>query len=78
MRKFNRMMNKRKLTVVPGGEDTRSTTVPGTGSRADKDEAQLLGELDKVLDKISSNGMASLTPAERRILDEASRKYRQN
>jgi hypothetical protein len=52
--------------------------VPGTGSPADKDEAQLLGELDKVLDKISSNGMASLTPAERRILDEASRKYRQN
>jgi membrane associated rhomboid family serine protease len=78
MRKFNRMMNRRKLTVVPGGEDTRARTVPGTGSPADKDEAQLLGELDKVLDKISSNGMASLTPAERRILDEASRKYRQN
>jgi membrane associated rhomboid family serine protease len=79
MRKFKKTMNKRKLTVVPGGEQP----APAPPARAvrrprDKDEAQLLGELDRVLDKISSDGMASLTAAERRLLDEVSKKYRQN
>jgi hypothetical protein len=30
-------------------------------------------EVDRVLDKISEKGIASLTPAERRFLDEVSR-----
>lgn len=33
-------------------------------------------ELDDVLDKISHHGIESLTPAERRVLDDASRKMR--
>lgn len=33
-------------------------------------------ELDRVLDKISANGIESLTPDERRFLDEASRRKR--
>jgi membrane associated rhomboid family serine protease len=78
MRKFKKMMNRRKLTVVPGGEDTQTPSARSGPAPRDKEEAQLLGELDKVLDKISSDGMASLTPAERRLLDEASRKFRQN
>jgi membrane associated rhomboid family serine protease len=79
MRTFKKMMNRRKLTVVPGGDDTQSRGARTTSAPPrDKDEAQMLGELDKVLDKISSDGMASLTPAERRLLDEASRKFRQN
>jgi hypothetical protein len=31
-----------------------------------------------VLEKISTDGMSSLTPAERRLLDDVSRRYRQN
>ncbi|MBL9199643.1 MAG: rhomboid family intramembrane serine protease [Opitutaceae bacterium] len=33
--------------------------------------AELRAEVDRILDKITSEGLASLTPAERRLLDEA-------
>jgi hypothetical protein len=33
-------------------------------------------ELDKVLDKISRHGLTSLTPGERRLLEEMSRQLR--
>jgi hypothetical protein len=42
------------------------------------EEARLLGELDRVLDKISASGMSSLTAAERKLLDDVSRRYRHN
>jgi hypothetical protein len=38
----------------------------------------MLDEVDAVLDKISTKGMASLTADERKLLDEMSRRYRQN
>jgi hypothetical protein len=38
----------------------------------------MLDDVDRVLDKISTQGMASLTPEERKLLDEMSRRYRQN
>ncbi len=41
-------------------------------------EDHVLDDLDRVLDKISEEGMASLSPEERRLLDEVSRRYRQN
>jgi hypothetical protein len=34
-------------------------------------------EVDRVLDKISEQGIASLTPAERRFLDEVSKQKKQ-
>jgi rhomboid family protein len=37
-----------------------------------------LDEIDRVLDKISDKGMASLTADERKLLDEVSRRYRNN
>lgn len=36
------------------------------------------GDLDRVLDKISRHGLNSLTPAEKRLLEEASRQLRAN
>jgi hypothetical protein len=38
----------------------------------------MLDEVDRVLDKISAQGMSSLTRAERRLLDEVSRSRRSN
>ena len=35
-------------------------------------------EVDRVLDKISQRGISSLTPAERRFLDEVARKKKQD
>ena len=35
-------------------------------------------EVDRVLDKISEKGIASLTPAERRFLDEVAKQKKQD
>lgn len=43
-----------------------------------KREEALLDDVDRILDKISQTGLHSLTPEERRVLDEASRRYRTN
>jgi len=75
MRQFRRMMTKRRLTVVPGGPE--SPDRPGPAAATGQDAA-MLDQLDRVLDKISSSGMTSLTAAERKLLDDASRRYRQN
>ncbi|HEX6940792.1 MAG TPA: rhomboid family intramembrane serine protease [Longimicrobiales bacterium] len=72
--RLKRALPKRKLTVVPGGSAASKPPAPPRR----KDEERLLDEVDRVLDKISSSGLASLTPEERRILDEVSRRYRRN
>ncbi|MCE9544666.1 MAG: rhomboid family intramembrane serine protease [Planctomycetia bacterium] len=41
----------------------------------DDDEAELKAEVDRILEKISQHGEASLTAAERRKLEDASRRY---
>jgi membrane associated rhomboid family serine protease len=46
---------------------------PGPGPREVDPQA---AEIDRVLDKISARGIASLTPEERRFLDEVSKKKR--
>jgi membrane associated rhomboid family serine protease len=74
--------SRKKLSVVPGRNDEPARpepSAPGQRSQpSSADEAQLLGELDRVLDKISASGMSSLTPAERKLLDDVSRRYRHN
>lgn len=40
-------------------------------------DAATLAEVDRVLDKISAGGLASLTPEERRFLDAMSRRFQQ-
>lgn len=78
---MRKMMNRRKLRVVP--DDKPPPPAPRTGpppSRrrpgASADEEKLLDELDRVLEKISTQGMSSLTAQERRLLDEVSKRYR--
>ncbi len=73
--------SRKKLSVVPGRpeppreqREPASTVAPPSSA----EEARLLGELDRVLDKISASGMGSLTPAERKLLDDVSRRYRHN
>lgn len=65
---------RRKLKVIPGQAQTLKRDEP----RRRRNEAEVLDEVDKVLDKISTHGMASLTADERKLLDEVSRRYRQN
>jgi hypothetical protein len=65
------------LTVTRGGVTDRSPGRPPSmvGRR---DEERLLDEVDRVLDKISREGIAALTPEERKLLDDVSRRYRSN
>lgn len=65
----------KNLTVVSGREPPPA---PRAAPRRRQDDEGLLDDLDRVLDKISTHGIASLTPEERRLLDDASRRYKQN
>ena len=51
------------------------TTFGGSGSLL---ACRLVDILDRVLDKISAEGLSSLTASERRFLDEVSRKKKQS
>lgn len=72
--RVKKMVARRKFKVVRGG------SVLKTDERRPlrRDEDRMMDEVDRVLDKISTRGMASLTPEERQLLDEVSRRYRQN
>jgi hypothetical protein len=54
---------------APGG-------VGGGGKPRAAPDARAHAEIDRVLDKISANGLESLTPAERKFLTEMSRRMR--
>jgi len=47
------------------------------GPRRRGADAKVLEEVDRVLDKISAGGLSSLTPDERRFLDEMSKRFKQ-
>ncbi|MEQ9569713.1 MAG: rhomboid family intramembrane serine protease [Longimicrobiales bacterium] len=70
----------RPLAIVPR-EIVRSrsgTSDSDEGREPPADESAVLDEVDRVLDKISAEGMASLTREERALLDEVSRRRRMN
>jgi membrane associated rhomboid family serine protease len=69
---------RRRLAIVPREERAdphRATTAPG---RRPREDAALYDRVDAVLDKISAEGMGSLTPDELRLLDEVSKRHRSN
>ncbi len=66
-----------RVVMVQSGaseEPERRTPVPPTRRRPRAEPDAAAAELDRVLDKISAQGIASLTSAERRFLDEAARR----
>jgi membrane associated rhomboid family serine protease len=69
----------RKMAIVPRqepvrkAEQERKTEGEWTGS-----EESILDEVDRILDKISAEGMSSLTSKERDTLDHVSRRHRSN
>jgi membrane associated rhomboid family serine protease len=66
-----------QLRAVPERKDAEPPVAVHPLERYANKE-KLLDELDRVLDKISTDGMSSLTADERKLLDDVSRKYRQN
>lgn len=74
-----------RMAIVPGDESGRGEATArrhGKGrsdaSWSGSDDDALLDEVDRVLDKISAEGMSALTPRERALLDEVSKRHRTN
>jgi membrane associated rhomboid family serine protease len=65
-----------RVVMVQSGsaEPERRTPVTPLRPRRRPDSDPVAAEVDRVLDKISEKGISSLTPAERRFLDEVARK----
>ena len=67
------------MSVVPSAPAEQSLADNGEPSpRQSSKTRSIYDEVDLVLDKISKSGLKSLTPRERQILDEVSRKLRKN
>jgi membrane associated rhomboid family serine protease len=71
---------KRRLAIVPGEEPEEEHAAGRRPRRREevKENEALYDQVDAVLDKISAEGMSSLTPAELELLDEVSKKHRTN
>jgi membrane associated rhomboid family serine protease len=80
-----RRSRKKKAGVLAGwsalsrkGSEPASRSETPTPVRSNAAERQLLDDVDRILDKISAEGLSSLTPEERSRLDEVSKRYRTN
>jgi hypothetical protein len=65
--------------MVPSGSrkaEQADTPVPRPRRRMEQEQDSITVETDRLLDKISRQGIASLTPAERKFLDEVSKRKR--
>lgn len=69
----------RKMAIVPREERREESDAAGAGRKErSADDDSILDEVDRILDKISAEGMTSLTNEERRTLDRVSRRHRSN
>ena len=69
---------RRRLAIVPRDENGEEHPgVLSSGKRA-REDTVLYDKVDAVLDKISAEGMSSLTPDELKLLDEVSKRHRSN
>lgn len=82
-----RPQQRRSTALVPWGAKKPAATAQAAATvtqarpapaRSAKAERELLDDVDRILDKISAQGLASLTDEERKRLDEVSRRYRTN
>ena len=80
IQRMGRAARARRFAIVPrdDNENEADGGRRGRDREAEERESTMLDAVDKVLDKISAEGMAALTEDERRLLDEVSRKHRTN
>lgn len=70
-----------RVVMVQSGSaesERRTPLPPALRPRRRPDADPVAAEVDRVLDKISEKGMGSLTPAERRFLDEVAKQKKQD
>jgi len=68
----------RRLAIVPRDEERGEEPAVGTSARSRDENPALYDKVDVVLDKISAQGMSSLTSEELKLLDEVSKRHRTN
>lgn len=66
------------VLVRPPSADAARRSEPFGPTRRRGQDDSVLAEVDRVLDKISAGGLESLTPDERRFLDEMSKRFQQD
>lgn len=69
---------KRRLAIVPREEADEEHSGTTSARKQVREDPGLYDKVDAVLDKISAEGMSSLSPAELKLLDEVSKKHRTN
>lgn len=69
---------KQQAAASQTAATTTTQARPAAARRGKSAERELLDDVDRILDKISAHGLASLTEEERKRLDEVSRRYRTN
>ena len=74
---MGKVARARRFAIVPR-EDREEATSDQRRRSDTADERTKLDAVDRVLDKISAEGMASLTEQEKQLLDEVSKKHRTN
>ena len=69
-----------RVVMVESGVPEAGRPMPAAPTRQRRrvDADPVAAEVDRVLDKISAQGLGSLTPAERRFLDEVSKQKKQD
>ena len=75
---FGKAARSRRFAIVPRERAEDATGDQSRKRTAEAGENSMLDAVDQVLDKISAEGMTSLTEAEKRLLDEVSKKHRTN
>ena len=76
LERLKKVAKVRRFAIVP--RDDEGEEKEGAGGGWSSEDEELLDEVDRILDKISDEGMGSLTEEELRTLDEVSRKRRTN
>ena len=77
VRRLKKFVSRQKLDVSAGGAGAGARPRPPS-PRDRRQEDRVLDEVDRVLDKISESGLQSLSEDELRLLDDVSKRYRQN
>ncbi len=68
---IKKRIQMRKFSVVPGGKDSGGRAERESGRSSN--EARMLEEVDRLLDKIAADGIDALSEKERQFLDQVSR-----
>jgi membrane associated rhomboid family serine protease len=67
-----------KKQAAASAQTATVTQARPAAARKGRSERELLDDVDRILDKISAEGLGALSEEERRRLDEVSRRYRTN